>query len=445
MPTAIPTQRSSVFPQHRFLAAFLAALAVAAHAHAQSASDCASLMKFGVYDKYRTFSSESHFRQVQEFFKSNQFSTTADAESKAGELGLDIADILGLKLNGKAATSQFSQWQQELLKATYTTVLNAGLKSTSVDRISNALTDLVGKCLLQKGVHVYIIPSADNQTFSVTVDFVPTASAHPSTSGTIQISPASVAASCTPPDKLNSTQEIGPQGVSVSCRRLPSETVTVIVNTQDGAPTIHYEAYVVPKPQISFKANDNVVDSGGTTRLVWEVRFASRVTLEGFGQVPDNGFKEVTPTKTAEYVLSVVSLDGQEMKAFATVAVRPPPPVLSGAKVEFYTTDDDKDDDTHVTVSIMCGGSTVANVGGTWGHFDDNSASGWKGFAIVAHPKKTEVLGACIARLVEAPNGHDEWHFNWALELTFSDGSVTRYDWGGGNVDYDRTTITVGL
>lgn len=53
--------------------------------------------------------------------------------------------------------------------------------------------------------------------------------------------------------------------------------------------------------------------------------------------------------------------------------------------------------------------------------------------------------GSSSVQLIEGPSGHDEWHFNWSIELTFSDGSVKRYDFGGGNVDHDRTTLTKPL
>jgi hypothetical protein len=72
--------------------------------YAQTATDCANLMKFGVYDKFRTFTTESHYQQVREFFENNTFSSRQQAEQKAGELGLQIDGILGLNLGGSTSS-----------------------------------------------------------------------------------------------------------------------------------------------------------------------------------------------------------------------------------------------------------------------------------------------------------------------------------------------------
>ena len=259
------------------------------------------------------------------------------------------------------------------------------------------------------------------------------------------MTPASVAASCSPNDVLGHKQSIGPQGVSISCRRLPTETVAINVNTDDGSPVIQYDAYVVPDPIVSFTTTDPSIPSGGSTTLHWDVKNASSVELEGYGKVNVSGNVSVSPTQTKQYRLIVTSLDGKQASTFATVTVLPPPPVLTGAQVFFNVTDNDKDDNTNLSVNVICGGNTVAAVSGSWGHWDDNSPHGWFALNVVEHPRKDAVIGVCRAQLVEAPHGHDEFHFNWTLQLTFSDGSTKRYDWGGGNVDYDRTTITQPL
>jgi len=413
--------------------------------YAQTASDCAALMKFGVYDKYRTFTTETHYKQIRKFFENNQFSSRQQAQSKAAELGLGIEGVLDLNFNGTSSSSNFEQWRQHLIRSSYQEALSVGLSSTSVETISGRITGLVETCLTQKGVHAYVIPAADNQNFTVTVDFVPLSSEHPLTTGSITVTPSSVASQCSPNNILGQQRQIGPQGVSLSCRRLATETVNVIVNTQDGSPTFTYDAYVVPRPSIQFTATRDIIQSGETTRLNWEVRNALRITLVDFEQVPEVGFRDVTPARTTEYKLNVTALDGQSTTTSKTITVTPPPPVLVGARVHFHTTDDNKDHDTNVTVAINYGGHTIAAVSGTWGEFPDNSDSGWKEMIVIERPRKDAVIGASSVRLVEAPVGHDEWHFNWSLELTFSDGSTKRYDFGGGNVDYDRTTITQPL
>jgi hypothetical protein len=414
-------------------------------AWAQTAADCSSLMQFGIYDKFKTLATETEYRQIQQFFSSYQFNSVSDAQSKAASLGLDISGVLGLSFDGTSASSNFSQWEQKLMQFTYQEALSHGVQTQDIQKISSALTDLVGKCLTQKGVHAYVIPTGDNQTFSITVDFVPMSADHAATNGSLTMTPASVAGTCMPAGLLGQKVQIGPQGVSLSCRRLPTDTVAVSVNTDDGSPVIHYDAYVVPAVVVSFTGKDSTLQFGASTTLTWSVANALRVELDGFGQVLPSGTVTVSPTATTQYRLTTTSLDGKQASSFVTVTVLPPPPTLTGAAVTFHTTDNDKDGDTNVSVYVICGGATAAAVSGTWGHWNDNSDDGTYQLNLVEHPRRDQVSGVCIARLVEAPNGHDEWHFNWSLTLAFSDGSTKRYDWGGGNVDYDRTTITQPL
>jgi len=412
---------------------------------AQDATDCASLMKFGIYDKYKTLATETQFKQVQEFFSSYQFNSLADAQSKAATLGVDIPDIVGVSFSGNTASSNFSQWVQSMTHATYEQALASGLQSANIQKISNNLTDLVGKCLTQKGVHAYVIPSNDNQTFFFTADYVPSGADHPSTKGTITMTPASVAASCAPVGVLGQQQDLGPQGISLSCRRLPTDTVAITLNTADGTLPVHYDAYVVPSPTITFSPASSTIDAGASTALNWTVTNASSITLTNYGQVQPTGSINVSPSTTTTYILVVTSLDGKQTSSFATVSVNPPPPTLIGASVSFRTTDNDKDGDTNVSIYVICGGNTVAAVSGQWGHWDDNSDHGPFTLNVSDHPRKDQVIGACTARVVESPNGHDEWHFNWGMVLTFSDGTSKSYNWGGGNVDHDRTTVNQPL
>ena len=57
---------------------------------AQSAQDCSALMKFGVYDKFRTFRTES-------------------------QLGLAIDGVLNLNLCGSTSSNNFEEWRQSQL------------------------------------------------------------------------------------------------------------------------------------------------------------------------------------------------------------------------------------------------------------------------------------------------------------------------------------------
>jgi len=419
----------------------------AASTYAQTAADCANLMKFGVYDKFRTFTTESHYQQVREFFENNTFSSRQQAEQKAGELGLEIEGVLGLSFGGSTSSNNYEEWRQKLIKSSYVEARSAGLSDTNVQTISGKITSLVEKCLTQRGVHAYVIPSADNQNFILTVDFLPMSSTATLAKGNISMKPSSVAASCAPTDLFAPHDiDIGPQGRSFSCKRLPSETVTVVVNTDQGSPTFTYDAFVIPDIVARFSADPSTIKTGNTATLTWEIKNALSATLLEFGNVLLTGTKNVAPKQTTEYKMNVVGLDGKTVTVPATVTVIQPPPHLVGARVFFHTTNDNKDHDTNVVVNVICDSGTVASVSSNFGgEFQDNRDNGPFGMTVLAEQPVNRINGICRAELTEQPNGNDEWHFNWWVELTFSSGPPIRSQTGGGNVDSDRPHAVINF
>src|SRR5690349_21498057 len=70
------------------IACLLAMFAVSGSlAFADDPTHCAELMKFGIYDKYKTLTSEAQYTLIKSFFKNNQFQSRRAAESKAADLG----------------------------------------------------------------------------------------------------------------------------------------------------------------------------------------------------------------------------------------------------------------------------------------------------------------------------------------------------------------------
>jgi hypothetical protein len=409
---------------------------------AQNAADCANLMKFGIYDRFRTLTSESQYKQVRNFFETNSFHSRQEAQAKGTELGLNIEDVLNLSFNGTSSSSNFDVWQQRFLQTSYEEAAAQGLTASSIDTISGKITTLVGQCLTRQGLHAYIIPSADNQNFTLTADFAPFSASQASIPGTITVTPASVSAQCSPNSLLNQQVSIGPGGVALSCRRLPTETVAVVVNTPPEigmSARFTYDAFVNPPPVVRFDATPAQIDKGQTATLSWEVRNALQVSLLDFGSVLATGNRSVAPSQTTEYRLSVTGLNGQTQSVPRTITViqpPPPPPKLSSAQVFFRTTNDDKDGDTNVLVNVECSSGTIATISGTFGHWDDNTNNGPFGMNVLIGQPKNQISG-CRAHLIEGPNGNDEWHFDWWVELKFSDGSLVRQS-GSGNVDSDR-------
>jgi hypothetical protein len=408
-----------------------------ASAYAQTAEDCTRLMQYGIYDRYRTFTTANEFRLIQSFFKEYQFSSRQEAETKAGVLGLNIADILSLNLNGQTSSSSFQQWVQSFLNESYDQLVASTSLSQTVDVISGKITDLVGLCITRSGLHAYLVPAQDNLNFTFTLAFVPLGSDHPSTAGQFDIQPSTVASSCTPANIVGQVGLlIGPQGISVACRRTATETVTIVSNTADGNASVRYDAYVIPQPIISFTANPTVIDVGGSATLQWNVQNADSVQLNpGFGLMQPTGTMTVSPLTTQQYDLIIKSLDGKTTNSYATVTVNPPPLTLTSATVSFHTNDDDRDHDTNESIYISCPGlGTVAFLNGTFGDqgFPDNSDRGPFTFNVTSHPRLDQV-SSCQLHIDQNPNGNDTWRYNVSLHLVFSNGQSSQpkdYSWG---------------
>lgn len=412
--------------------------------HAQTAADCASLMKHGIHDKSSHLNSEARYRQIQEFFRNNQFASVKDARDRAGKLGLDIEGILALKFNGKDSSTHFSEWKQELERSSLDVAVELGFSLAVEEKISDKLTELVEACIKQKGFHLYVIPSESADTFVIGMNYVPLSSERPATKGRLTVTPATVAKTCKPGKVLKTKVSIGPQGLSIACRRRKTQTVTISANTSDGTQTVIYDAYKIPNVAASFTVAPARITAGQSATLHWNATNARNVELAAstapLEEVDDSGEKTVAPATTTEYRLVLTREDGKKVTKSVTVTVDPPPPHLVRADVHFRTTDDDKDHDTNVSTSIQCSGQSIASASDRYGKFDDNSDSGWKSLGIITPRLKRDISGQCQVFIVEGPNGHDEWHFDWKVRLTFSDNSASEYS-GSGNVDHDRTTV----
>jgi len=120
-------------------------------------------------------------------------------------------------------------------------------------------------------------------------------------------------------------------------------------------------------------------------------------------------------------------------------------PNLKNCTVKFHTTDNDKDGDTHVTVTVRDSNQVVAaRVDNDFGHFDDNSDNGPFGLLIKNQSGK-EVLQTGNVTIRIDPNGHDEWHFNFFLDLVFNDGSRLSGGADGLSLSHDRREQSFGL
>ena len=80
------------------------------------------------------------------------------------------------------------------------------------------------------------------------------------------------------------------------------------------------------KPTVTLSAEPSSIERGKSATLKWSATNATSASLnQGIGTVPTSGSREVFPTQTTEYVITVHG-EGGPASAPASVTVRTPPP-----------------------------------------------------------------------------------------------------------------------
>ncbi len=108
--------------------------------------------------------------------------------------------------------------------------------------------------------------------------------------------------------------------LAIGCKRTPPPPPP--------APPPPVEAPPPPpaRPTVSLTAEPSSIDRGKSATLRWSSSNASSASLnQGIGAVPANGSREVFPTETTQYSITVTG-PGGDGNATTTVTVRVPPP-----------------------------------------------------------------------------------------------------------------------
>src|SRR5262249_50417963 len=102
-------------------------------------------------------------------------------------------------------------------------------------------------------------------------------------------------------------------------------------------------------------------------------------------------------------------------------------PTLTGATITFQTNDDDKNDDTTVVVDVDAllprGRTVVAQIGGTFATFGNNSEAGPFALPVlISGVTRDQFKGGSVTIRIST-HGDDTWRFNFLVDLIFSDGA----------------------
>jgi peptidoglycan-associated lipoprotein len=114
----------------------------------------------------------------------------------------------------------------------------------------------------------------------------------------------------------------------------PSETTNYEIVARRGKKlardrTLVTVEVIKPAPVARLTAEPDAIERGKTAKLKWSTENAKIVTIEGLGEVPASGEREVSPRVSTTYNLSGVG-DGGTASASARITVTepPPPPVV---------------------------------------------------------------------------------------------------------------------
>jgi hypothetical protein len=102
------TKRIGPFAAGMRRAVIVLLAAAAVPAYAESDAGCAALIRFGVYDKFQTFTPETRYQLIQSFFANNPFPSRRDVERNAN--GLDLSAVLDLQPGGKHSETEYIDW-----------------------------------------------------------------------------------------------------------------------------------------------------------------------------------------------------------------------------------------------------------------------------------------------------------------------------------------------
>jgi peptidoglycan-associated lipoprotein len=93
--------------------------------------------------------------------------------------------------------------------------------------------------------------------------------------------------------------------------------------------TVKVEIIKPPQPTAVLRAEPGAIERGKNTTLKWSTQNANQVAIEGLGDVPASGEREVSPAVSTTYILTGKGEGGTATaSARVTVSDPPPPPVV---------------------------------------------------------------------------------------------------------------------
>jgi peptidoglycan-associated lipoprotein len=96
---------------------------------------------------------------------------------------------------------------------------------------------------------------------------------------------------------------------------------------------VRVEIIKPPAPTARLTAEPDAIERGKNTKLKWSTENAKIITIEGLGEVPASGEREVSPRVSTTYSLSSVGDGGSASASARVTVIDPPPPVAERPRV----------------------------------------------------------------------------------------------------------------
>lgn len=209
-------------------------------------ADCASFMKFGIYDHYNTLDETSRFEQFKQWLRQYEKSDYQTASTAANSVGIG-SDAFSFDFHGKNAQSNWQEWVKEVEGATFEEVKQNDRFVQKIDSISPALMKLVGDCIhdMARGVQFSWIETSQNRAqLTFHLRYIPTGPGDQLRLVSIGTTPPRIFDNCPQFTQFARQRTPAAFDIAFTCAVNPRTTVSITLQTNRDAATDTLNGYV---------------------------------------------------------------------------------------------------------------------------------------------------------------------------------------------------------
>jgi hypothetical protein len=196
-------------------------------------TNCADLMKFGIYDTANTFDERQRFHEFRAWLQSYRHSTFNETKSAANQAGIDTT-LFSLSYNGTSASQNFHDWVENISSASDDQFFSHSKFAQATVRVSSAITDLVGKCIkaqAQGQQYGWIETSRDRSQLTFHIRYIPNGRGDKAIVTRVGTTPQNYLKKCEQYKKFLAVRSLQTATEGFTCTVNPADTITISVQT----------------------------------------------------------------------------------------------------------------------------------------------------------------------------------------------------------------------